>query len=435
MSHTLNRRTFIQTGSVLTASAMAGTMADIAWAQQQAQENPVRLAIVGVNGRGAANMNGCAAHGQVVALCDVDTNRATAAQRRFPQARFYQDYRQMLEQDNIEAVVVSTPDHTHAVVACAAMRAGKHVYCEKPLAHSVHEVRTMMQLAARHNVKTQMGTQIHAGDNYRRVVEIIQAGTIGPVRNVKVWVNRSPDPGMRAAERTNPPRGLDYDLWLGPAPYRHYHPSHLHFNWRWWWDFGGGVLADMACHFMDLPHWALNLRTPTRVTAEGRVTHQAANRTPSLMQVNFEYAARGDMPPVTITWYHGAPRPSITNNNVENYGFTSGVLFEGERGNLAANYGSYRLLPENRFRNFTPPQQSIARSIGHHREWVHAIRNNGNTTCNFDYSGSLALTVLLGNVSYRCDEAIVWDNEAGRVTNTRTAGQYLRREYRDGWRL
>ncbi len=436
MSPTFHRRDFLKTSTVLTAStALTGAVTrKELQGQQQPQEDRVRLAIVGVAGRGAGNMNACAAHGEVVALCDVDTNRAADARRRFPQARFYQDYRQMLEQDNIDAVVVSTPDHTHAVISVAAMQAGKHVYCEKPLAHSVHEVRVMMQEAARHNVKTQMGTQIHAGNNYRQVVEIIQAGLIGDIRNVKVWCNSQPSVGRLAAERTTPPANLDYDLWLGPAPYRHYHPSHLHFNWRWWWDFGGGVLADMGCHYMDLAHWALNLRTPTRVSARGRVTYQGDNSVPNLMQVEYDYAARDSLPAVHLTWYHGTDRPSI-DGPADNFGYSSGVLFEGERGNLAANYNNHRLLPESRFRNFQRPQPSIPRSIGHHREWIHAIQTNGATTCSFDYSGALALTVLLGNVAYRCDEPIVWDDPNGRVTNTRAADQYLQREYRQGWRL
>jgi predicted dehydrogenase len=288
----------------------------------------------------------------------------------------------MLEQRDIEAVVVSTPDHLHAPVAVAAMRAGKHVYCEKPLAHSVHEIRVMMETAARMRVVTQMGTQIHAEDNYRRVVELVQAGAVGPVRRVHVWCSNRCQPGFRARGETTPPRGLNYDLWLGPAPYRPYHPSHLHFVWRYWWDFGGGVLADMACHYMDLPHWALNLRTPTRVSAVGSVSYRADNKMPDRMQVEYHYAARGDAPPVHLTWYHGVSGPDLS-GRVRYPGYASGVLFVGERGELLANYGNHRLMPEERFRNYRRPEPTIPRSVGHHREWLDAICTGGTTTCNF----------------------------------------------------
>jgi predicted dehydrogenase len=432
MSRSFNRRRFLKQSATLSAAAFTGsTLA----AQQPAppRAERLRLGIIGVNGRGGENLNAVAGE-QIVALCDVDVNRAAGARRRFPKAVFVEDYRRLLDRRDVDAVVISTPDHTHAVIGVAAMRAGKHVYCEKPLAHSVHEVRTMIETAARHKVKTQMGTQIHAGENYRQVVEILRAGIIGPIRRVQVWCSTRPQPGYRSAQPTPPPAGLNYDLWLGPAPYRPYHSSHLHFHWRWWWDFGGGVLADMACHYMDLPHWALNLRTPLTVRANGRVTHQGDNRVPTVMQVDYEYAARGAMPPVHLTWYHGVTGPDL--NGQERFpGFGSGVLFVGERGNLLADYTRHRLLPEERFANFQRPPASIPRSVGHHREWLDAIRNNGTTTCAFEYSGPLALTVLLGNVAYRAGEQIRWGDQAGRVTNTQNAEQYLRREYRRGWSL
>jgi predicted dehydrogenase len=292
----------------------------------------------------------------------------------------------------------------------------------------------MMETASRQKLKTQMGTQIHAGDNYRRVVEIIQAGLLGPIRRVQVWCSRRPDPGHRATQPADAPAGLNYDLWLGPAPYRIYHPSHLHFVWRWWWDFGGGVLADMACHFMDLPHWALNLPTPTSVRATGEVLQQGDNRVPSVMQVDYEYAARGDLPPVHLTWYHGVTGPDLT-GRTRYAGFSDGVLFTGERGNLLADYNRHQLLPEDRFAGFQRPQPAIPRSVGHQREWLDAIRNDATTTCSFDYSGPLALTVLLGNVAYRAGQPIQWDNASGRITNTRAGDQFLQREYRRGWTI
>jgi predicted dehydrogenase len=227
---------------------------------------------------------------------------------------------------------------------------------------------------------------------------------------------------------------LHYDLWLGPAPERPYHPSHLHFNWRWWWDFGGGVLADMGCHFMDLPHWALNLSSPTSISATGRVLHKADNLVPSIMQVEYEYPARGNAPAVHLTWYHGVAGPDLA-GKITHAGFPNGVLFEGAKGSLVADYSNHRLLPQERFRDFEPPKPTIARSIGHHREWLEAIRRGGTTTCNFAYSGLVSEAVLLGNVSYRAGGRILWDAKTARVTNNEKAAQYLRREYRKGWTL
>ena len=298
----------------------------------------------------------------------------------------------------------------------------------------------MMETAAREKVVTQMGTQIHAGDNYRRVVEIVQAGVLGPVRRVQVWCNTQLQPGFRVKEPQPVPKGLNYDLWLGPAPERGYPPfrtgtsTSVHFHWRWWWDFGGGVLADMACHYMDLPHWALNLRHPTSNAAQGRITYKGDNEIPDKMQVDYEYPARGTLPPVHLTWYHGVSGPDF-DGKILHPGYTSGVLFEGQRGNLIANYGTHRLLPEDRFRDFERPKPTIAASVGHHREWLQAIRTGGATTCNFDYSGALAETVLLGNVAYRAGGKLTYDGRTGRVTANANAERYLRREYRQGWTL
>jgi predicted dehydrogenase len=425
MTRRLTRRRFLQGSAALAASAALPAL--------QPRADRIRLGIIGVAGQGAYNLSNVRQE-QIVALCDVDENRAAGARREFPQARFYQDFRRLLDQNDVQAVVVSTPDHMHAPIVVSALRAGKHVYCEKPLAHSVHEVRVMRETAARQRVVTQMGTQIHAGDNYRRVVEIVQAGVLGPVRRVHVWCSRRPDPRRRAPTPPPVPRGLDWELWVGVAPLRPYDPAYIPFHWRWWWDFGGGVLADMACHFMDLPHWALNLRTPATIAANGQVTYQADNRVPDLLQVDYQYPARGELPAVHLTWYHGVPGPNL-NGQVTHAGFSSGVLFVGERGSLVADYSHSRLLPEDRFRGFQPPRQTIPASVGHHREWLEAIRNGGVTTCNFDYAGALSEAVLLGNVAYRSGQRLEWDGRAGRVANTRAADQYLQREYRRGWTL
>jgi predicted dehydrogenase len=428
----LTRRRFLHTSLAASASLTMGSR--LTADDKPASPNErINIGIIGVNGRGAGNLAGVAGE-NIVALCDVDEDRAKDARKNYPKATFTQDFRRLLDQKDIDAVVISTPDHMHAIPAVRAMQAGKHVYCEKPLAHSVQEVRVMMALAAKQKVATQMGTQIHAEDNYRRVVEVVQSGVLGPIRRVHVWCEKKPDPGRMARQEAKIPAGLNYDLWLGPAPHRPYHPAHVHFNWRWWWDFGGGVLGDMACHYMDLPHWALGLRTPTRVSAVGKVTYEGDNQMPDLMQVEYFYAARGEQPPVQLTWYHGVRGPDLSGKvKYDKYG--SGVLFEGDRGKLLADYSKYRLLPEEQFKDFTPPKQSIAKSVGHHREWLNAIRTGSPTTCNFAYSGALAEAVLLGNVAYRCRQTIECDGQAGRVTNVPEAAAYLQREYRKGWTL
>ncbi len=434
MKRQSSRRRFLQEAAGLTAAA--AVTGQLSAAQAPPRLDRVRLGIVGVAGQGAYNTGECVGTNlaEVVALCDVDENRVAEARKRFPKARFYTDYRGLLDHKDIQAVVVATPDHHHALATVAALRSGRHVYCEKPLTHSVHEGRVVMEAAAKAKTVTQMGTQIHAGDNYRRVVEIVQAGVLGPVRRVHVWCSRRPDPGQRARKETTPPKGLHYDLWLGPAPARPYHASHLHFNWRWWWDFGGGVLADMGCHFMDLPFWALSLQSPTSISASGKVTYKGDNSVPGVQQVEYQFPARGDLPAVHLSWYHGVPGPDLS-GKITYAGFDSGVLFEGAKGNLVANYGAHRLLPEDRFRGFTPPRRTIAASIGHHREWLEAIRGGGTSTCNFAYSGLVSEAVLLGNVAYRAGERLHWDGKTGRVTNTTKAAPYLRREYRKGWTL
>lgn len=439
MTRRLNRRRFLQSSAAVGA---AGFFVHPVLGDPPAPQERVRVGIVGVCGQGEWNLNQVANSGmaEIVALCDVDATRSAPIRQRYPRARFYDDYRRMMEHRDLQAVLVATPDHHHAFAGLAALRAGKALYCEKPLAHSVHEVRAMIDAAARARVATQMGTQIHAGENYHRVVEIIRAGTIGPVRRVQVWCSRQPDASFRVREQTAPPRGLNYDLWLGPAPTHSYPPfrtgnsTSVHFHWRWWWDFGGGVLADMACHFMDLPHWALELRHPTRVEATGRPIPRADNRVPQVLQVDYQYPARGDRPAVHLTWYHGVSGPDL-NGRTTFDSFSSGVLFTGERGQLVADYGHYRLLPQERFRDFQPPRPTLPRSPGHHREWLRAIRTGDTTSCNFAYSGALTETVLLGNVAYRAGGRLQYDGTTGRVSGNDNAAQYLSRAYRRGWTL
>jgi predicted dehydrogenase len=425
----LSRRRFLQSTAVgLSAGTFAGTLP--ASDKKIAANERLRVGVIGVAGQGAYNLSNVA-HEEIFALCDVDENRAGPARQAHPRAKFYQDFRRLLDHKEIEAVVIATPDHMHAIPAVMAMRAGKHVYCEKPLAHSVHEIRVMRETAAKHKVVTQMGTQIHAGENYRRVVEIVQAGVLGPVDRVQVWCSRRPDVRHLGAKPV--PAGFDLDLWLGPAPAHPYDPAYIPFHWRWFWDFGGGELGDMGCHYMDLAHWALGLQAPTHVEARGKKVSEGDQNVPDLLQVDYRYPARGALPGVHLTWYNGVQGPDLgTKQPFE--GFRDGVLFEGPKGKLVSDYNKYKLLPESQFHDFSPPPRTIAPSIGHHREWLAAIRTGGPTTCNFGYSGTLAETVLLGNVAYRSGKSFAWDEHTG-TADAPEAMAFLQREYRKGWSL
>jgi predicted dehydrogenase len=321
-----------------------------------------------------------------------------------------------------------------------AMKLGKHCYCEKPLTHSVWEARQMAEVARENNLVTQMGTQIHAGGNYRRVVELVQSGAVGTVGEVHVWLGANFSGPARPTGGSQPdaptdqlpvPETLDWDLWLGPAAYRPYHSAYAPFHWRYWWNFANGNLGDFFCHYCDLAFWALDLRHPTTVEAEGPVHPESAARWTIARQ---QYPARGERPPVRLTWYNGGPYPELVKEkNVPQWG--SAVLFVGSKGMLISDYGKHQLLPEEQYADFQRPEPFIADSIGHQREWVEACKSGGPTTCNFDYSGALTEAALLCNVALRTGEKIDWDAQNLKATGCPQADQFIRREYRQGWTL
>lgn len=369
----------------------------------------------------------------IVALCDVDDRNLAVVAPKYPQAKTYNDFRRLIDQNDIDAIVVGTPDHTHAVAAVAALKSGRHVYCEKPLARTVSETRMITDTAKKQNRVTQIGTQIHGGNNYRRTVELIQSGAIGAVREVHVWVNAIYG-GMELPKEYPPvPSGLHYDLWLGPVEHRAYSPEWVPFKWRNWWAFGGGSLADFGCHYMDLPHWALDLRHPLTVEVlDGPPVH--AESTPPWLVVRYEHPARGQKPPVKLTWYHGGKHPSLLTED-QYAKWKSGVLFVGEKGMVLADYGRNMLLPEKDFADFKRPDPFIPNSIGHHNEWILACKTGGPTTCNFDYSGALTETALLGNVAYRVGKKLEWNAETLHAANCPEAEKYIQHHYRAGWEL
>jgi len=426
MSPRFSRRRFLQ------ASAAAGLASTVQAAPKPPPSERLNVAVIGVHNQGAYNLQQTAdAATNIVALCDVDENLAAGPRQRFPKAAFHTDWRHIVDRKDVDAVVVATPDHNHAIITLAALQAGKHVYCEKPLTHTVAEARKVAETAARHKRVTQMGTQIHAGANYRRVVELVQSGAIGAVREVHVWVGTSWGGGERPKAMPPVPKGLHYDLWLGPAPYRPYHPTYIPFFWRRWWDFGGGSLADMACHHIDLSFWALKLRHPTAVASQGP---PPSKETAPLWQiVTYDFAARGELPAVKLTWYDGGKRPKLlAEPGMPRWG--DGTLFVGARGMLLAGYSAHRLLPEKQFAGFVPPKPTIPASIGHHREWVEACKKGDMAAalCNFGYGGPLTEVALLGNVAHRSGKSFTWD-AAALKTSEPAANAFLSMEYRKGW--
>ena len=407
----------------------------------------LNLAIVGSGGRGAANLGGVSSE-NIVTLCDVDRAANAKAATSHPHARQEADFRKLFDHEKeFDAVVVSTCEHTHAMVTLAALRSGKHVYCEKPLTHNIAEARVIREAAAKTKLATQMGTQIHAGDNYRRVVELIQSNAIGPVRECHIWVGRTW--GLQSAEGAKKndilhvterpkdsaavPAGLNWDLWIGPAPMRPFHPIYVPGpKWYRWWDFGNGTMSDLGSHWNDLPFWALKLKAPLTVEASGPPAH--AELAPASMQATYEYGPRGDMPALKLSWYQGANKPpAVLDGTIPKW--DSGVLFVGDKGMLLSDYGKYLLLPEKQFVDFKKPAPTIAKSLGHYAEWIHACKTGAPTTCHFDYAGWLTEANHLGNVAYRAGKKLIWDAEAMKATNCPEADQYIHREYRKGWSL
>ncbi len=428
----LNRRRFLQSTAAGAAAISGGVWSESARAEAKAANEKLSIACIGTANRARADIDGVKGE-DIVAFCDIDSNYLDRMKKDFPAGRAYADYRELIDKegDKIDAVVVAVADHNHAPASIRAIRAGKHVYCEKPMTHTVEESRIVAEAAKKHGVATQLGTQIHAGENYRRVVEMIQSKAIGDVNEVHVWVGKGWGGGDRPEKGQEPPANLSWDLWIGPAPERpfaagRYHPA----QWRRWWDFGSGTLGDMACHYMDLPFWALKLRHPTHCEAEGPDVNPET--CPLGLIVRYQYPERDGLPPVKLTWYDGNKIPkTVAGERVPG----SGVMFIGSEGKMFADYGSYRLFPQDKFQGYQLPEKTIPRSIGHHAEWIKACKEGTPTTCNFDYSGALTEAVLLGNVAYRTGEKLEWDAKSLKATNCAAADKYIRKEYRKGWEV
>ena len=439
-----SRRSFIRR----TGAAAGAALAFPSILSAQGAGEKLNIAVIGSGGRGGSNLGDVSSE-NIVALCDVNERNLDAAAQKHPKARKYVDFRKLYEDaKDFDAVVISCAEHTHAFATLPALQLGKHVYCEKPLTHSVWEARVITQAAARAKVATQMGTQIHAELNYRRVVELVQSGAIGPVTEAHVWVGRAW--GRQSAEQAKKhgdivqvterpegsspiPAGLHWDLWLGPAPERPFHEVYFPGpKWYRWWDFGGGTMSDLGSHWNDLPFWALKLTAPTSIEAGGPPPHPEL--APASMWATYQYPARANMPPVRLTWYQGEEKPELWRGGLIPK-WDSGVLFIGSKGMILSDYGKHVLLPEEKFKDFTRPDPFIPNSIGHHKEWLAACKTGSRTTCSFDYSGPLTEANHLGNVAYRLGKKIQWDSAKLEVTNDSRAAELIRRPYRKGWTL
>jgi predicted dehydrogenase len=463
----LNRRRFLSTAAAGAASAFAAP----AILRSASPSSRVRLAFIGSGGRGGANLRTMTAQKlvpvDVVALCDVNRQTLDSARKAHPQARGYTDFRKLYEEaGDIDAFVVSTTEHTHAYATMPALRMKKPVYCEKPLTRDVDECRRITLAAAEAGVPTQMGTQIHGSNNYRRVVELIWSGAIGPVREAHVWVSRAWGLQSKEASDRNkdriyvtdrpkeamtPPEWLDWDVWLGPAPERPYNDVYFPGpNWYRWWDFGNGTMSDLGSHWNDLPFWALRLDAPRAIEARGIEPHPEI--APASMTAIYEYGPRDGwgplagsssigtapapqrMPECTLTWYQGEHKPQIwQDGGIPQW--QNGVLFVGDKGMLLADYRQYELLPEKDFAGFTPPDPFIPDVPGQHEEWLLACVNGTPTGSPFSYSGPLSEANHLGNVAYRAGQRLEWDAARMQAVNCPQAEQFLKREPRKGWSL
>lgn len=402
----------------------------------------LNIAAIGAGGMGGYNIYHFAIMPDVniVALCDVDFESAADSFKRYPRAKKYRDFRKMLEKEkNIDAVVVSTPDHTHALASMMAIKMDKHVYCEKPLSHSVYEARKLAEAIRGDKVATQMGNQGHSSEGARLICEWIWDGALGPVRQVHAWTNRPVWPqGIERPKETPPiPHTLNWDLWLGPAPWRPYHPCYAPFKWRGWWDFGTGAI-EMMTHVVDPVFWALKLGSTFSVEASS--TKVNSDTFPLASIVCYKFPPRGEMPPVKLTWYDGGmmpARPQELEPKRRMGNKEGGVLFVGDKATLMCGCfaESPRLIPEAKMREYRRPPKTIPRSIGHYKEWIEACKTSKSTGSNFEYAGALTEMLLAGNIAIRTGERLNWDGPNLKFTNSPKANKYIRREYRTGWTL
>jgi predicted dehydrogenase len=454
---TVPRRSFLASAAAATTAFTIVPRHVLGGQATPAPSDKLNIAAVGVGGMGKNNVGKCDTE-NIVALCDVDFELADPVFKKYPGARTYKDFRVMLdEQKDIDAVIVATPDHSHAVIAMAAMERKKHVYVQKPLTHSVAEARLLTETARKYGVATQMGNQGHSGEGIRLLCEWVWDGAIGPIRETHAWTNRPVWPSGIEVDRpkeTPPvPPGLDWDLWIGPASPRPYNPTYHPAKWRAWWEFGTGSLGDMGCHIVDPLFWALKLKYPISVEANISKYWQAFfeetkpknEMFPRSTIVRFRFPARDKMPAVDLTWWDGGlmpARPAGLEPGRRMGDDDGGILLVGEKGSIMAGcYGeSPRIIPESLMKKYKRPRRTLERipdgPDGHEQDWIRACKGGKPASSSFEYSGPLSETILMGNLAVRFpDRQLLWNGEAMEVTNDKDANAYVRREYREGWRL
>lgn len=443
-----SRRRFLGTTG---HAALAFTILQAGSARTYAANEKLNIASVGAGGQAAGDIRNLSSE-NIVGLADVDWTRAAGTFKKYPQAKRFKDYRQMLDEmeSQIDAVIVGTPDHHHFSASMRAIRMGKHVYCEKPLTHSVWEARQLTLAARKAGVATQMGNQAQATEETRRVQEFVMDGAIGQVREAHIWTDR-PSKGLfgeywpqgvgRPKEVQKVPSTLDWDLWLGPAPERGYNSAYCPVKWRGWWDYGTGALGDIACHFFDPVFRALKLGAPKSVEA---TSSRANNETfPLASMITYQFPKRGKMVPCKLVWYDGGLRPprhrAVADGDLMG---TNGLLLIGDDGVLLSDWRTWKLLPEKKGKAYGNPPKKLPRSPGHHKEFIIAAKGGQKAGSNFDWAGPMTETVLLGNVALRAElredltrKLLLWNSKKMAFTNHEKANQFLRREYRKGWKV
>ena len=446
-SNDLSRRRFL--GYAATAASVAIVPGHVLGNDKgnPAPSEKLNIAGIGVGGMGHGNLNQMRGE-NIVALCDVDHAYAARTFKKYPKAKTWKDYRKMLDQQkDIDAILIATPDHTHAVISMAAMKAGKHVYCQKPLTHDVYEARMLAKVAKETRVTTQMGIQGHSMDHTRVICEWIWSGAIGEVTSVDAWCDLSYYPwghaGWSSKYSSRPkdtpavPSTLDWDLWIGPAPMRPYHKAYHPAVWRCWLDFGSGMMGDRGAHTLDSAFWALNLGAPS--TIEATSCGQSKDQHALAAVVTYKFPKRGDLPPLKLTWYEGvrAPRPEELPDD-RKMPSQGGIIYNGTKGKIMAGvYGNgARIIPESRMKEVGKPPQKLPRVKGtHEMDWIRACKAGKPAGAHFGFSGPLTEMCVLGNVAKRVDGRIHWDAEKLEVTNNKAANQYVRKQYRKGWSL
>lgn len=426
-----SRRSFLKTSALVGAGFWLGTSPTV----RASANEKLNIACIGVGGRGSANVGGVSGE-NIVAMCDVDETRAGSRYQKFVKARKFQDFRVMFDkvEKYIDAVVISTPDHTHFHPAHQAMSLGKHVYCEKPLAHTAWECRELTKLAKKMDVATQLGNQRHANPGMARTVEAVRSGMIGDITEVYCAIGGSRGMPDKPTKFPEVPSHLNWELWQGPVKERKYSPAYCPYNWRFWWDYGTGETGNWGCHILDIPFWALQLKYPNRVDLD--VIPDAADidpeRTPKSMKTRLEFPAEDGHGPLTLHWWHGSLSDVFKKHNTPIFGNT---LFVGTKGTIAAGFNGYKVTMKE---GDAPkaPEPTIPKSPGFHKEWINACKGGERSTCDFvEYTGPLAEAVLLANAAFRSGGGFDWNADKFEATGNDKIEQYLKPNFRKGWEV